>query len=647
MEQLHECGQVGDGGVAGKVAVVGAEVYDELELLALEILLEVAGGVGAQAAGVADVVKEDDVGGLVGALGRYTAAGRCCKLYLAVFESGGLHHDLDAVAQSVLCGVDVVDAGLRGDGTGHGQGGDEGVGAHLVAVGLDVFGVDLGQDCGGLGLGGDAEVAVAGQGGEQHAVVGSDELGQDGVDLLDGYHLAGGVDDLLLDIDAGHGHVVDKGAHDGLGVVVVGGVGALVVFFLKLGAYLGRCALVLACGEAAAHGAEQLAVCGLKAGEHVVALGYDVERCSALGLGYHVVVDAERCVGKGCVGLGGNLVEAVAEHLRHDVHHVVGGEVLDAVAYLAGHGVKLKHHRCQAHLLLGIAADGVDGAGVVLDAEICALAGVFGHLDGREDFFNLALDVGRVDVAHDDDALLVGAVPCVVVVAQSLRGEVVDDLHGADGQAVSVLVAGIHHGQQILEDTHLAGHAAAPLLVYHAALGVDFGRVEGEGVGPVVEDEQAGVLYAPAGDGYRRDIVYGLVDGGVGVEVAAKFHAHALEPVDDALAGEVFGAVEAHVLQEVGQAALVVFLKYGADFLCDVEVGLAFGGLVVADVVGDAVGQGAGDDFLVELKGVYLRHLLLLRGGAEGCESHERGGAESVKFFHQIIFGFCGYYYVI
>ena len=49
------------------------------------------------------------------------------------------------------------------------------------------------------------------------------------------------------------------------------------------------------------------------------------------------------------------------------------------------------------------------------------------------------------------------------------------------------------------------------------------------------------------------------------------------------------GSVEAHVLEEVGEALLLVVFENGANALGDVEISLSLGELVVADVIGHAV----------------------------------------------------------
>ena len=113
--------------------------------------------------------------------------------------------------------------------------------------------------------------------------------------------------------------------------------------------------------------------------------------------------------------------------------------------------------------------------------------------------------------------------------------------------------------------------------------------VQQQAVGPVVEDPQAGVDGTGHLHGHGVDIVHGLVNGRVGVQVGTELHSDALQVLDQAVAGEGLRAVEAHMLQEVGKTPLVLLFEDGADFLGNVEVGLVFRVFVVTDVVGQSV----------------------------------------------------------
>ena len=211
-------------------------------------------------------------------------------------------------------------------------------------------------------------------------------------------------------------------------------------------------------------------------------------------------------------------------------------------------------------------------------------------------------------------------------------GEIVDNLHRADRQTIAVLRLGIHGGKNLLEDTHAAHVACAPFLMDHAALLIDFLAVEQELVGPVVENEQAGVLHTYAGGGNGRDVVYGLVGAGICVEILTEFHTDRLKPGYELVAGEVLGSVEAHMLQEVGETALVVVLKNRSDLLGDEEVCLTFGGLVVADVVVEAVGEHS----VAHLR-VGRQFVGLLGEAGEGHHGHRESGEQRFEVeFHWI-----------
>ena len=90
--------------------------------------------------------------------------------------------------------------------------------------------------------------------------------------------------------------------------------------------------------------------------------------------------------------------------------------------------------------------------------------------------------------------------------------------------------------------------------------------------------------------------VNGAVEGCVGVGIAAEVHAHALEKLDEGAGRVVGAAVERHVFEEVGEAALGVGLveRAGGDDETEGGARARFG--VGADGVANAVGERAGVD---------------------------------------------------
>ncbi len=249
----------------------------------------------------------------------------------------------------------------------------------------------------------------------------------------------------------------------------------------------------------------------------------------------------------------------------------------------------LHHDVEEAHALLLVLVDDDYRLVVVWHVDLHDGAGILRVGDSSEHLAYLRLGVVDVDVAHNDDSLVRRMVPFLVVVAQFLRLEVVDYLHRTYRIAVSVLRTGVQRGQVTLEHSAESAGAQAPLLVDHSPLLVYLFRLEQQSVGPVVEDEEAGVERFLARRRHIIYIIYSLLDGGVGVEVVAELHSDGAAVFYHFVVGEVVGAVEAHVLKEVCQSALAVLLLQGAHFLGYIEVGAVLGPVVVTDVVGQSV----------------------------------------------------------
>ena len=124
---------------------------------------------------------------------------------------------------------------------------------------------------------------------------------------------------------------------------------------------------------------------------------------------------------------------------------------------------------------------------VVINLVVFALGWFLGLLDCLEDLLYLLLHRINVNVTYDDDSLKVGAIPLLVVVAQSLVWEVVDDLHCTDWQAAAVTATGEDVGEHAFLHAHHCSVASAPLLVDNAAFAVNLLLVKCETIGPVMQ----------------------------------------------------------------------------------------------------------------------------------------------------------------
>ena len=95
-----------------------------------------------------------------------------------------------------------------------------------------------------------------------------------------------------------------------------------------------------------------------------------------------------------------------------------------------------------------------------------------------------------VDVTHDHDRLIVGAVPRVVEILQFLVLEAFQPVEIADQVAVLVFRALAQRLEHLHGRTPRSVVAGAELLHDHAALRVDLLGLEGDEVRPVVQDQQ-------------------------------------------------------------------------------------------------------------------------------------------------------------
>ena len=169
--------------------------------------------------------------------------------------------------------------------------------------------------------------------------------------------------------------------------------------------------------------------------------------------------------------------------------------------------------------------------------------------------------------------------------------------------------------------------ACAALLDDDSALLVDLLRVVGHEMGIIVKDEEAGV-----DDGLtdKRNVVQhvlGLLHSGGSIDIAAEGGADALEPVEDPLAGEILGTVEAHVLEEMCQTVLVRSLLDSTDIGGEIELCTLLRLVVMTDIVGKSVVKLALTDSRIVGKRLHL---------LRSCKRHgrkQKGGKQN-KSFH-------------
>ena len=159
----------------------------------------------------------------------------------------------------------------------------------------------------------------------------------------------------------------------------------------------------------------------------------DAQIESILGVGTHISAVVGTALDEGAVGVLGLFVKSLIEHGVHHVLHVVDDEIVNVILIFFLNNVMLEHEIDVTELLLHILINRNDGF-IIIRNRVGFNLGSIGTRGGDilKQLANFGLGVVHVNVTHDDQRLVVGAIPFVIVVAQHLIGEIIDHVHRAD-----------------------------------------------------------------------------------------------------------------------------------------------------------------------------------------------------------------------
>ena len=222
-------------------------------------------------------------------------------------------------------------------------------------------------------------------------------------------------------------------------------------------------------------------------------LWHDIEVEGTLGLREDVVAVAASCIHKRAAFLFGDLRETAVEQRQRGTFHIIINKVRHILLQRVGIGIVFEHHLYTRRALLLVLVDDDNGflrVGHGLSYDRCCILGV---RDVGEEFLDHRFGVVYVDITHDDESLIGGMIPLLIVVAQLLRTEVIDNRHQTDGIAHTVFRIGIEGRQVAFQHTTAGRGAHAPLLMDDTTLLVDFLGFEQQTRRPVAQNEQARV----------------------------------------------------------------------------------------------------------------------------------------------------------
>ena len=504
-----------------------------------------------------------------------------------------LQNDLGAIAQRQLLVVELLAGNLLDNLASLRHLGDEGLVLHVVHVGFNLCGTSVGN-----GLFETLHSRIYGAflllvhvHHHEVRVIGRQHLLHQGVDILQRNHGRHLLHHLVVHVDRRDGLLVQEVLGIILTELVVVTLVLIRVRLLQTTQVVLLVALILGGSEAELSGTATLYHQRLQGCFCLAFLRQGVEVESVLGLREQIAAIGGRALHERAVGLLGQFRQTVVEHTNDSILHEVDDKVCHVTLDILGNGVALDHHIHNAILHFLVLVYHIDRLGIVGHGLGNDGSGILGHLDGREERLDLLLHFVDVEVADDDDGLVVGTVPLLIVVAQHFRLEVVDNLHQTDRHTMTVLRTRIQLRQIAFQHTGHGRCAQAPLLVDNATFLINLCRLQQQTVGPVVQDEQTGVNNALAGRRHVRDVIHRTVDSSVGVQVATELHTNRLAPLHNIVTLEVLRTVEAHMLQEVSQTTLVVILLNRTHALGDVKLCALFGPCIVANVIRQTVVQ--------------------------------------------------------
>ena len=177
---------------------------------------------------------------------------------------------------------------------------------------------------------------------------------------------------------------------------------------------------------------------------------------------------------------------------------------------------------------------------------------------------DLLLDRHGIKVAHHHQQRVVRAVPPLVERKETLARRALNDLLGADRQALTdrtVRVKEVQAGHQRAELRRITGTLLGE---DHTALAVDRRRREQQTVRRLAHQHQRLVDQLVAGV-RQVQLVDRLQEAGVRIRIGTEGEPKPLEQLHHLAFRDVLAAVEHHVLEEMREAALVVGFHHGAD----------------------------------------------------------------------------------
>ena len=142
----------------------------------------------------------------------------------------------------------------------------------------------------------------------------------------------------------------------------------------------------------------------------------DKSKC-IFGFGNEEISVENRSGNEGSIRFLSDFGDAVVKHDTDNLSHIVIDGPVDSSSHFAGHGVVFHIDIHPGVCGFFVFVECKDGLFVIGYGVVDTFCRVFGHFDFTEQFFDLSFHFVGIEVTDNDNTLLVGAIPFVIVVA--------------------------------------------------------------------------------------------------------------------------------------------------------------------------------------------------------------------------------------
>ena len=291
------------------------------------------------------------------------------------------------------------------------------------------------------------------------------------------------------------------------------------------------------------------------------------------------------------IGLAGNVAQTFSKDGVDNVLHQVYQVAHAVSAIFHGQRFRLHIHAQFGATCFRIGDDTHDRFNIFGNLmHFLGLSILAGRNVGKQSF-QFAFDNIHIDVAHNDNGLQIGTIPSFVESLQFFCGESFQTLFCTNDIGGGIFRTLVKITPSLFHHTPTSIATRTPFFDDNTSFLIDFGRIVGNKSRVIVQNEQRSIDDTFTDGRNVVEHIHGLFHAGGSIDVASEFSTYALEIIQHHFAGQILGAVQGHVFQEVSQTILRRAFLNGAHVGKQVILSSVGRFLIVTDVVSQSIVQ--------------------------------------------------------